>query len=131
MVVYRHAGHTTQFLLISSRANPAKLTLPGGKISKHEAAFQCAIRETIEEAGVLTDQHRPLGEYLHPKANQRIYPTQTFLGRFAGQLDEYEPRSLHWLTLEELAMSRYQVRRPVRRELYRASRRLRLEQAVA
>jgi len=114
LMVHRHLLGQPNFLLISSRRDAGRLTLPGGKIDPDETALQTAVRETQEEAGVLTEDYHPLGSYLHHKQSGRIHPTQTFLARFVGQTPDHEPRDVHWLTLRELADTQCEVRDPIR-----------------
>jgi len=120
IIVYRFVEDQPQFLLVSSSANPNRLTLPGGKIGSNESAIQAAIRETVEEAGVLTHALRPIDQYLHPKRGRRLHPTQTFLAPFAGQLSTHEPRTQYWLSPEGLANLKYlglKIRSPIRKQL--------------
>lgn len=114
LMVYRHLMGQPNFLLISSRRDAGRLTLPGGKIDEGESAIQTAVRETEEEAGVLTEGYHALGSYLHHKQGGRIHPTQTFLAKFVGQKADREPRDVHWLTLRELADTQCEVREPIR-----------------
>lgn len=121
LVVYRHLLGQPHFLLISSRRDLNRLTLPGGKIDPGETPLQTAVRETQEESGVLTDEHRELGSYLHRKQSGRIHPTQTFLARFAGTCADHEMRDQHWLTLRELTDSSCEIRQAIREQIERAA----------
>jgi 8-oxo-dGTP diphosphatase len=120
LVVYRHVLGEPRFLLISTRRDPSRLTLPGGKVDKHETPLASAIRETLEESGVLTDQHQPLCQYEHEKTSGKVFPTQTFLARYAGYQAGHEARELHWLTVAELWDASRTIRRPVREQIERA-----------
>lgn len=121
MVVYRHLMGQPHYLLIGTRRRNDRLTLPGGKIDTDESAIETAIRETIEEAGVFTDQHRVLDTYAHHKASGRIHPTQTFLARYAGYGHGHEARKLYWLTLAELNALPQDIRQPIRQQIERAA----------
>lgn len=131
LVVYRVIRGEPRFLLISSARNPDKLTLPGGKIDSDESPATAAMRETTEEAGVMTDVPVALGRYLHHKRKRRVYPTQTFLARFAGSTRDREDRTRLWLSLDELADPAYQVRKPIRKQLKRAARELSTRRVAA
>ena len=120
LVVYRHQLGQPQFLLISTRRDPNRLTLPGGKVDSHETPLESAIRETVEECGVLTDRHQPLGQYEHEKNSGKVFPTQTFLARYAGYEAGHEDRELHWLTVAELWDASRSVRKPVREQIEQA-----------
>ena len=118
--VYRHVLGQPRFLLISTRRDHSRLTLPGGKVDKHETPLESAIRETVEECGVLTEHHQPLCRYEHEKLNGKVFPTQTFLAHYAGYESGHEARELHWLTVAELWDARRTIRRPVREQIERA-----------
>jgi 8-oxo-dGTP diphosphatase len=120
LVVYRHLLGQPHFLLISTRRDANRLTLPGGKVDKHETPLQSAIRETLEESGVLTERHQPLCRYEHKKTSGKVFPTQTFLAQYAGYQTGHEDRELHWLTVSELWDASRSIRRPVREQIERA-----------
>ncbi|MFK7790602.1 MAG: NUDIX domain-containing protein [Phycisphaeraceae bacterium] len=121
LVVYRQLMGQPHFLLISTRRDASRLTLPGGKVDDDEPSLQSAIRETVEEAGVLTDRHQPLGLYEHEKTSGKIYPTQTFIARYAGYESGHEQRELHWLTVAELRDSSRSIRRAVIEQIEQAA----------
>lgn len=117
LVVYRHLLGRPHFLLISTRRNRDRLTLPGGKVDSHETPLESAIRETVEEAGVLTDRHQPLGAYLHHKSSGRVYHTEVFLARYTGYRHGHEQRALQWLTVGGLDEPGRSIRRPIREQI--------------
>lgn len=121
LVVYRVDPDGVRFLLISSRRNPDKLTLPGGKVGATEAAASAAMRETLEEAGVSTHPPVGMGSYLHRKRRGRVHPTDTFLASYAGSKASAEDRQVLWLTREELALKHFRIRKPIRKQLTRAA----------
>lgn len=120
LVVHRQIMGQPHFLLISTKRDAGRLTLPGGKVDGDESPLQSAIRETIEEAGVLTDQHQPLGKYDHEKLSGKIYATQTFLARHAGYQSSDEKRSLHWLTVAELHAPKRLIRESIIEQIMQA-----------
>lgn len=120
LVVYRHLLGQPHFLLISTRRDANRLTLPGGMVGKYETPLQSAIRETREESGVLTDRHQPLCLYQHKKTSGKVLPTQTFLAHYVGYQPGHESRELHWLTVAELWDASRSIRRPVREQIERA-----------
>ncbi len=117
LVVYRIIHGQPHFLLVSSTRNPDKLTLPGGKVGPDESPIKTAIRETVEEAGVLTDPPHTLGRYLHHKRKRRVYPTQTFLARYARSAGDRESRNRLWLTYDELDSVALTLRKPIRKQI--------------
>ena len=122
LIVYRIVQGQPRFLLVSSARNPDKLTLPGGKIDRDESPARAAMRETAEEAGVVTNRPRDLGDYLHRKRARRYHPTQTFIAEFAGSLKEREARTRLWLSLEEIADAGLVLRKPIRKQIKQAAR---------
>jgi len=121
LVVYRRLLGQPHFLLISTRRDKTRLTLPGGKVDAHETPLASAIRETLEESGVRTDRHQPLCRYDHKKTSGKVFPTQTFLARYAGYQPGHEKRELHWLTVTELWDASRSIRRPVREQIDRGT----------
>ncbi|MFN3167044.1 MAG: NUDIX hydrolase [Phycisphaeraceae bacterium] len=131
LVVYRVIDGRPHVLLVGASKTPGKLTLPGGKIDAGETPMRAAMRETAEEAGVLTDPPQALGEYLHRKSNRRYHPTQTFLARFVGTLHEYEGRARRWLDVEALRDPSLKLRKPIRKQLASAFASLERRRAAA
>lgn len=131
LVVYRLINEQPHVLLIASANNPDKLTLPGGKIGPDESPIQAAMRETAEEAGVLTDRPELLGQYLHRKRKRRYHPTDTYLARFVGTLHEYEGRRRVWVHLDELAVLKPSVRKMIRKQLKQAFTQLHRQHVAA
>ncbi|MGB0767420.1 MAG: NUDIX domain-containing protein [Phycisphaeraceae bacterium] len=124
LVVYRYLLGEPHFLLIGSRRDPSRLTLPGGKVARSERPMDTAIRETLEESGVLTLLPSALGQYLHRKQSGTVHPTRTYLARFAGYRADHEPRKLYWLTPSEIASAEQAVQPAIREHLARAAERL-------
>lgn len=113
LIVYRQRLGQPHFLLIDTRRKASRLTLPGGMVGRGEEPLETAIRETLEEAGVLCDRHEPLGRYPHHKSSGRVYLTQTYLARYTGYRSGHEPRGLHWLTIAELHRADLSIRKPI------------------
>lgn len=131
LVVYRIINGQAHFLLVSSARDPDKLTLPGGKVDPGESPVKAAIRETAEEAGILTDPPHSLGRYLHYKRKRRVYPTQTFIARYARTRSDRESRNRLWLTYEELDSVALALRKPIRKQIRLAVEQLIARRAVA
>jgi 8-oxo-dGTP pyrophosphatase MutT (NUDIX family) len=120
LVVYRVVDGRPHVLLVGASKSPSRLTLPGGKVDAGETPRQAAMRETAEEAGVLTDPPQALGQYLHRKSTGRYHPTDTYLARFVGTLHEYEGRARHWLDVVALSDPSLKLRKPIRKQLMSA-----------
>ena len=120
MVVYQFIKGEPHVLLVPTAKRKHRLTLPGGKIDRNETSEQAAMRETAEEAGVLTDRPQPLGAYLHRKRKRRYHHTDTFLARCVGTLHEYEGRARVWVHLDQIEALKPSVRKLIRKQLKHA-----------
>ncbi|MFJ9633751.1 NUDIX hydrolase [Streptomyces sp. NPDC101175] len=86
-----HAGR----LLLIRRASPAGdllWTLPSGKIDPGESPSAAAVREAREEAGVVVEATRLLGERVHPQTG---HPVSYWACRLlAGEAHAASPREV-------------------------------------
>lgn len=107
-ILLRHGSYYL-FLKRSDKSRnwPLHWTIPGGKIEDGEDLITCALRETMEEVGVMIDPSDILSEitvdahYIDGKKTAHIYLVDTW----EGMPDNLEP-GLHdeyvWKTLDEL-----------------------------
>lgn len=83
-----------------------KWNVPGGKIRAHESPKECAIRETLEEAGLRVKDPKQTGLVHFYKDGRRDLPEWTgyvFNSRdFSGELTEGREGSLRWFRVESL-----------------------------
>ncbi|MEV6174860.1 NUDIX hydrolase [Streptomyces sp. NPDC051954] len=71
MAVIVHSGR----VLLARRAvteGSLSWVFPGGKVQPGEAAEDAAVREALEETGVVVDTARMLGERIHPDTGRRV-----------------------------------------------------------
>lgn len=78
------------------------LTFPGGHVENNESTFDAAIREILEETGLLIDpQLVGIAEWLNDKNGGRELAT-LFIAETAQELPEKTEQPLYWITKEEL-----------------------------
>lgn len=78
------------------------LTFPGGHVENNESTFDAAIREILEETGLLIDpQLVGIAEWLNDKNGGRELAT-LFIAETAQEIPEKTEQPLYWITKEEL-----------------------------
>ena len=100
----------SEVLLVSSSARPDTWIIPGGKIQHNEAAETSALREAMEEAGVVGGLGRCLGVFDN---DERKHRTTVFVLIVHELTDVYEDRGLRnraWFSLEEAAKALVQYK---------------------
>lgn len=130
-VVWRPRGGEPEFLVVSCAGNPARFTLPGGKIDPGETGPQAALRETREESGVHAFAQRTLGSYLHHKGRGKQHPTTVYLARYHAAAEPGEDRARRWLTAHELCSAGIRLRDDARDMIQRAAWHFRHHRAAA
>lgn len=60
-------------VLLCKRTDNFLWNLPGGKVEEEESPWQAAIRENLEETGLLTSIERLIAIYHKPKANELVF----------------------------------------------------------
>jgi len=80
--------------------------VPKGSLAEGERSRDAAIRETVEEAGLIGDlERRPLGRYHFTRANER-YVVEVYLMRVTMSLDswlEAGVRRRRWMAIDRAA----------------------------
>lgn len=80
--------------------------IPKGSLDEGEGSRDAAIRETIEEAGLIGDlERKPLGRYHFARANER-YVVEVYLMRVTVVLDywlEARLRRRRWIAVDKAA----------------------------
>ncbi|EEB10438.1 Diphosphoinositol polyphosphate phosphohydrolase, putative [Pediculus humanus corporis] len=92
-----------EVLLVTSSRRPEHWIVPGGGVEPEEEASVTAIREVLEEAGVLGQLGRSLGVF---ENMERKHRTEVFVMVVSEELPEWEDsqsidRKRKWFTVEE------------------------------
>ena len=105
-----------------------KWNVPGGKIRSEETPKECAIRETLEEAGLRVKDPKQIGLVHFYKDGRRDVPEWTgyvFNSReFSGSLTEGREGSLKWFRIDSLPFDqmweddKYWCRRAIEGKLF-------------
>ena len=97
--------HAGRVLLIrrTSPAGPLVWTFPSGKVDPGESAPEAAAREALEEAGVVVEPVRILGERVHPATGWRVvYVACRLVSGTARAASLREVAEVRWVTCGEL-----------------------------
>ena len=87
----------------SEREGDLLWALPGGAIETGESPEDAAVRETLEETGLVVKAVRLLGERVHPKTGRAMsYTACEVLQGEAHVADEDELDAVAWVTLDEI-----------------------------
>ncbi len=99
-VVVRTGEGPARYLLVSARRAPDEWVLPKGHIEPGETADATAVREVLEEAGVVASAGPSLGiiEFQNWRGHVRA---EFFLMRYEGERDALEGRRLAWMPVDE------------------------------
>jgi 8-oxo-dGTP pyrophosphatase MutT (NUDIX family) len=100
-IVVRLDGDEPQVLLVTAKRNPKRWIFPKGHIEKGESAEEAALREALEEAGVVGKPIGPAGilEYRFLGVGFRVEYFLALLKREAGPPEKGRTRV--WCSLEE------------------------------
>ena len=94
-----------KLLMIRRREREGDLlwALPGGAIEPGEAPEDAAVRETVEETGLVVTSIKLLGERVHPKTHRTMSYTACEVVHGEAQVaDEDELDAVAWVTLDEI-----------------------------
>ena len=96
------------FLLVRINYGHRRWTVPGGGIHKGEAPEVAAMRELKEEAGIVADKVRKIGEYTntHQYKIDTVHVYHTRVPNRDSSIDGFEIAEAEWFTLAQLPKDR-------------------------
>ncbi|XP_030372793.1 diphosphoinositol polyphosphate phosphohydrolase 1 [Scaptodrosophila lebanonensis] len=107
------AENEAEVLLVTSSRRPELWIVPGGGVEPEEEPSVTAVREVLEEAGVIGSLGRCLGVF---ENNDHMHRTEVFVMNVTQELDEWEDsrsigRKRQWFTIED-ALSQLALHKP-------------------
>jgi 8-oxo-dGTP pyrophosphatase MutT (NUDIX family) len=105
VVPFRIRHERVEIALVTTQSGK-RWVVPKGSTNEGERSRDAAIRETVEEAGLIGDlERKPLGRYRFTRANDR-YLVEVYLMRVTVVLDywmEAGMRRRRWMTVDKAA----------------------------
>jgi 8-oxo-dGTP pyrophosphatase MutT (NUDIX family) len=105
VIPFRIRGERVEIALVTTMSGK-RWVVPKGSLYEGERSQDAAIRETMEEAGLVGNlERRPLGRYRFTRANER-YVVEVFLMRVTMVLDywlEARLRRRRWIAVDRAA----------------------------
>jgi 8-oxo-dGTP pyrophosphatase MutT (NUDIX family) len=99
-VVVRDDGPVRRFLLVTARRQPGQWVFPKGHIEEGETPEVAAVREVVEESGVVATVVSPLGASQYKTARELVR-AQFFLMHYVSEEKPGEGRRRAWFTAAE------------------------------
>jgi len=88
-----------EFLLVTAIKDPSELIFPKGGVKPKEEASAAAVRETLEEAGVICTAGEHLNTTIVKKTRIELYVV--YVTQDAGVWQEKGRRSRKWVSMDE------------------------------
>jgi diadenosine hexaphosphate hydrolase (ATP-forming) len=121
-IAIRRDGDRLSVLLVRAKSDPGLWIFPKGHIEPGENAEEAALRETLEEGGVMGDVVGPVGAPLEFESGRgEAVAVQYFLIRARSESDETDGRAKQWFSVAEA----------LRKLTFESARRLLLEAVSA
>ena len=93
-------------LSISRRDDKTKFGLPGGKLEPNELPMQAAVRETLEETGLIVKVVEEIFQRKEVNTDGEIFYTYCYYAiAWSGTPKDSEEGIVKWLTTEELTVT--------------------------
>ena len=100
-IVYRKDSGRTLYLIVSSSSIKNKWVLPKGHIEKNEKAIDAAVREVLEESGVLAKPVKKAGLNRYRKKGQHLACVYFVMELLQVKGQGVENRKVLWLEKPE------------------------------
>jgi len=100
IVVRKDAGGLS-VLLVRAKRNPTLWIFPKGHIEPGETAADAALRETLEEAGVVGELIKPIGKPLNFHNGSYEVTVQYYLIRPVKEVGDTDGRAKRWFPFDE------------------------------
>jgi len=100
-IVVRRERNGLWVLLVRAKRDPTLWIFPKGHIERGESAADAALRETREEAGIVGDLVRPVGDPVHFNNGRYEVSVQYFLVRPVKEFDETDGRAKKWFRFDD------------------------------
>jgi 8-oxo-dGTP pyrophosphatase MutT (NUDIX family) len=105
VIPFRIRDERVEIALVTTLSGK-RWVVPKGSLAEGERSRDAAIRETVEEAGLIGDlERRPLGRYEYTRANDR-YVVEVYLMRVTISLDSWLEAGLRrrrWMPIDKAA----------------------------
>ena len=101
-----------EVLLVSSSADRERWIVPGGGLEPNEDASTAALREVMEEAGVIGHLARCLGSFEHAERKHRTLVYVLNVTQEFNVWDECSRRRRKWFKIED-AIAELSLHRPI------------------
>ena len=105
VIPFRIRDERVEIALVTTLSGK-RWVVPKGSLNQGERARDAAIRETVEEAGLIGDvERKPLGRYHFTRANER-YVVEVYVMRVTMVLDhwlEASVRRRRWIAVDKAA----------------------------
>ena len=98
VVVFRRTGAGLYFLVLRAYNN---WDFPKGHVEDGESLTETAVRETLEEAGVVGEAIESIGAPLEFEFREQLYRVQYFLIRLISETDAGDGREKKWFPVDE------------------------------
>jgi 8-oxo-dGTP pyrophosphatase MutT (NUDIX family) len=105
VIPFRIRDERVEIALVTTLSGK-RWVVPKGSLDEGERSRDAAIRETVEEAGLIGDlERKPLGRYHFTRANER-YEVEVYLMRVTVVLDDWleaRLRKRRWIAVDKAA----------------------------
>jgi 8-oxo-dGTP pyrophosphatase MutT (NUDIX family) len=99
-IAVRRSAGVSQILIVRSRKTPTDWIFPKGHIEPGETASQAAVRELLEEGGIVGEADELVGVSAF-SVGARDFEVRYFRVRYTGEGRTTEERERRWVSFDE------------------------------